>query len=169
MHTNEKTESAINVQREINSPDDVEKLVAILDEYEKKHSKQTMTVHVVAIFSWLIVLFGGAALMGERETVLIIPAVGLSVVCLMVFYTFGGEYIIANRETLRRLIHYATEDGEVRDALKTQLLAGKRITCRDARRLTRLWLDNIERDAVAVEKQREREALTAFLDKETRQ
>ncbi|MCT7051740.1 hypothetical protein [Salmonella enterica] len=61
------------------------------------------------------------------------------------------------------------EDGEVGDALKAQLLAGKRLTLRDARRLTRLWLDNIERDAAAVDKQREREALTAFLDKETRQ
>lgn len=169
MHTNEKTDSGINAQREINSPDDVEKLAAILGEYEKKHSKETMTVHVVAIVSWLIVLFGGAALMGGRGPALIIPAVGLSVVCLLAFYTFGGEYIIANRETLRRLIHYAMEDGDVRDALKTQLLAGKRITRRDARRLTRLWLDNIEKGAAEVERQREREALTAFLDKGPRQ
>ncbi|EMK8627155.1 hypothetical protein V9M40_004178 [Salmonella enterica subsp. enterica serovar Newport] len=169
MHTNEKTESGINVQREINSPADVEELVAILDEYEKKHSKETMIVHVVAIVSWLIVLFGGGALMGGRGPALIIPAIILSMFCLLAFYTFGGEYIIANRETLRRMIHYAMEDGEVRDALKTQLLAGKRITCRDARRLRRLWLDNIDRGAAEVERQRECEALTAFLDKEPRQ
>ncbi|EGB2808587.1 hypothetical protein H7D82_000839 [Salmonella enterica] len=169
MLENEQTEAGMNAPCEIKNADDVEKLAAILDEYEKKHGKETMTVHVVAIVCWLIVLFGGASLMGGRGPALIIPAVILSMFCLLAFYTFGGEYIIANRETLRRLIHYATEDGEVRDALKTQLLAGKRITCRDARRLTRLWLDNIDRGAAEVEREREREALTAFLDKEPRQ
>ncbi|EHB3563930.1 hypothetical protein JXH75_004862 [Salmonella enterica subsp. enterica serovar Oranienburg] len=169
MCKNEEKEAGMNAPCEINNAGDVEKLAAILDEYEKRHGKETITVHMAAIGSWLIVLFGGAALIGGHGPALIIPAVGLSVVCLLVFYLFGGEYLIANRETLRRLIHYAMEDGEVGDALKTQLLAGKRLTLRDARRLTRLWLDNIERDAAAVEKQREREALTAFLDKETRQ
>ncbi|MCT7051739.1 hypothetical protein [Salmonella enterica] len=64
MCKNEEKEADMNAPCEINNAGDVEKLAAILDEYEKKHGKETITVHVVAIGSWLIVLFGGAALMG---------------------------------------------------------------------------------------------------------
>ncbi|HAH2030692.1 TPA: hypothetical protein GLX13_18390 [Escherichia coli] len=148
---------------------DFQQINSILDAHDQAFRRQSRIATALLI---LIVIPGVVSSVGflvkSSQLVLAVTGIPWSIaVVVFIYINFvwvePGCFLVLSRRKLLQLMREAQDYPDVRQELMNRLLSGKKLTGRDRQHIRRLWQEREDEAEESETRQREQDAIRAFI------